>query len=451
MNVNRFFSVVIIGLMMASCQPKTDFTLSGDVKNTDSLSALVIKFRYGYNPDTIKVINGKFTYTTKVSTPGFLYCKLGNFKKQIYITPGGQLQIAFDNTNVDSSLVYSGKNAACQIAGDSLNKRIHNLDFRYIYTHGIDTVGKYMDSISQSITDYLAQMQQSMKLTPAFMDVAKASINYMNADIKVMIGLQKEIKDSNYYSFLNPIEIENENYLNVPNYLNFLNDYIYYLSQKDTTNTDDENSLDNDFKNIALFKSTAIKNYLIFNSVYGYLNYSGVAKFSKYYTYFKNNNTDSTYSHLVAKLYSKKLLLAPGKPAPNFTCSDSSNVMHSLSDFNGKYVYIDFWATWCNPCRHEIPYFITLYGEYKDKNIEFISISLDKDTTSWKAFVRNEGSKNLQLIVDNAWQSDAAQKYQINGIPTFVLIDPDGKIINSSAPRPSSDEIKPLLDSLLNE
>ncbi|MEQ3690899.1 MAG: TlpA disulfide reductase family protein, partial [Flavobacterium sp.] len=117
----------------------------------------------------------------------------------------------------------------------------------------------------------------------------------------------------------------------------------------------------------------------------------------------------------------------------------------------GKYVYIDVWATWCGPCRAEIPHLKKTEEAYHDKNIEFVSISIDraKDHDKWKKFVEDKELGGIQLFADNDWNSQFVKDYQINGIPRFILVGPNGEIVNADAPRPSSPELVKTLDSLL--
>ena len=451
MHINQIISVAIIGLMFVSCQPKKNFILSGEINHADSTNVLIYNFRYGYTPDTIKITNGKFLYSIDASFPEFIYCEIGKYNKQIFISPGSQLQITFDNLNVDSSLVYSGKESYNQIVLDSINNKLKKIDYRFIYSNNLDVANKYIDSLLLVLDNYFIQLQQSHILTLDFVDLGTALLSYRFVSLRIMLGLQKNIKDSAYYSFLKRIDIENEKYLGIPSYLSFIEDYIYYQMQMDTSIEKKDDPFEEELQKSELLKNNAVRNYVVYSSMQKNLNQQGITNFNKYYTYFKQHNTDSIYAKFLAKLYDKKMLLASGKLAPDFTCADSNNIMHSLSDFKGKYVYIDFWATWCGPCRNEAPYFVELYNEYKDKNIEFISISLDNDPITWKNFINNEKSQILQLIVGKNLNSGVLKKYQINGIPTFVLIDPDGKIINVKAPRPSSNQIKPLLDNLLNK
>jgi len=122
-----------------------------------------------------------------------------------------------------------------------------------------------------------------------------------------------------------------------------------------------------------------------------------------------------------------------------------------LSDFKGKYVYVDVWATWCGPCRAEIPFLKKVEEKYESKNIAFVSISVDvqKDFEKWKKFVAEKQLGGVQLFADKDWNSDFMKSYSINSIPRFILIDPTGKIISADAARPSSAVLVEQLDALL--
>ncbi|HKJ07217.1 MAG TPA: TlpA disulfide reductase family protein [Flavobacteriaceae bacterium] len=170
-------------------------------------------------------------------------------------------------------------------------------------------------------------------------------------------------------------------------------------------------------------------------------------------------NLDSTFvaqqtrqfdglKQFLPKMYEEKqyllTVLGEGKPSPKFENYENYNGgTTSLDDLKGKYVYVDVWATWCAPCKAEIPYLKELEEEYRDKNIEFVSISVDKakDHETWKNMVAEKELKGVQLFAENDWNSQFVKDYKINGIPRFILIDPDGNIITPDAPRPSSEKL----------
>lgn len=146
-------------------------------------------------------------------------------------------------------------------------------------------------------------------------------------------------------------------------------------------------------------------------------------------------------------------LLAPikaGQPSPTFNYPDINGKKVSLSSLKGNYVYIDVWATWCAPCKQEIPFLKELYSAYKDKNLKIVSLSIDKPEhkEKWKNMVESEDLTGIQIMADNEWKSDFVRNYNITGIPRFILVDPEGNIVDNNAPRPSDPELKKLFNEL---
>jgi len=122
---------------------------------------------------------------------------------------------------------------------------------------------------------------------------------------------------------------------------------------------------------------------------------------------------------------------AVGVMAPDFTQNDVNGVPIKLSSFRGKYVLLDFWASWCGPCREENPNVVKAYNKYKDKNFTILSVSLDKASSrdNWIAAIRTDGLTWTQVSDLKYWNNEAAQLYEITSIPANFLIDPNGKII----------------------
>ena len=161
-------------------------------------------------------------------------------------------------------------------------------------------------------------------------------------------------------------------------------------------------------------------------------------------------HTPDSSRYFYADGYEEKL--AAGKPSPKFSNYENFNGgTSSLDDFKGKVTYIDVWATWCLPCRGEIPALKELEKKFQGKDVAFVSISIDENKEDWKQFVKNEDLKGVQLIADGAFNAQFIEDYGIRQIPTFIIIDKEGKIVNADAPRPSSEEITGLLEGLLKK
>jgi thiol-disulfide isomerase/thioredoxin len=137
-----------------------------------------------------------------------------------------------------------------------------------------------------------------------------------------------------------------------------------------------------------------------------------------------------------------------GSPAIDFTFADKDGKQIALSDFKGKLVYIDIWATWCGPCKQELPHLKKLEQEYRNnQNIVFLSVATDmsKDRQKWQNYLVKEDLQGIQLFAGDDARDRIIRPYKVAGIPRFVLVGKNGTIISSNAPRPSSPEIRSLL------
>lgn len=122
--------------------------------------------------------------------------------------------------------------------------------------------------------------------------------------------------------------------------------------------------------------------------------------------------------------------LGPGRMAPEIAMPDPDGKTRKLSDLRGKVVMIDFWASWCRPCRMENPNVVKLYKKYHDKGFEIYSVSLDKDRTQWLRAIDQDGLEWANHVSDlNGWTSSGGATYGITSVPSTVLIDRQGRII----------------------
>lgn len=161
---------------------------------------------------------------------------------------------------------------------------------------------------------------------------------------------------------------------------------------------------------------------------------------------FADNLTNKEFAVELQAKINQARKLAKGSPAIDITFADVEGNTHRLSDFKGKILYLDFWATWCGPCKKESPYFEKMSKEYAGKDIVFIPISTDTNHKAWLNYL-NAHAKELKQYncVDPKLHSEWAIFY----IPRFVLIDKDFNIVDAYAPRPSEAAAKTLIDSLL--
>lgn len=132
--------------------------------------------------------------------------------------------------------------------------------------------------------------------------------------------------------------------------------------------------------------------------------------------------------------------LFPGSPAPDISFTDMSGRQLSLKSFRGKTLLVDIWGTWCGPCIAEMPYLEKLQKAYAGRtDVMIMSIACDKKEAQWKAFLSRHPTTWHQFLVTQEGNSVLDKKYYCEGIPRFIIIGRDGRIVNADAPRPSED------------
>jgi thiol-disulfide isomerase/thioredoxin len=150
-----------------------------------------------------------------------------------------------------------------------------------------------------------------------------------------------------------------------------------------------------------------------------------LADLSKRYPWFKDGVQMKT--DMEDKM-AKANALKPGMPVPAISYPDKNGVMQGLEQYKGKYVLIDFWASWCGPCRQAIPKVKELYEKYKDKNLDIVSVSIDDNKKAWAKAMEEEGMPWKQLLSPD--KNATMKNFLFSGIPTIYLIDKQGKIVS---------------------
>lgn len=160
--------------------------------------------------------------------------------------------------------------------------------------------------------------------------------------------------------------------------------------------------------------------------------------------------TDAKAKERVRATYEHYKNIRIGVPLVEFAMEDTKGKAVDMKQFRGKYVYIDCWATWCGPCCAEIPFMEKLYAHYKkNKKLEIISLSLDSNKRKWLDKLANDKPGWKQFLLPGDFSNPLCSTYDINGIPRFMMIDPQGNILSLDAPRPSSNDITEWIDKMM--
>jgi thiol-disulfide isomerase/thioredoxin len=158
------------------------------------------------------------------------------------------------------------------------------------------------------------------------------------------------------------------------------------------------------------------------------------------------NHPESKYTEMLGGYLKQVGKLAIGAEAPNISAVDTSGVEHSVEDFRGKILLIDFWASWCGPCRRANPQVVKLYNTYKDQGFDILGVSLDKNAGAWKKAIIADKLTWTHISDLKGWSCVPCKDYKVSSIPQTFLLDRDGKIVGKGLKGPALEaKLKELL------
>lgn len=425
-------------------------TISGKITNTENRK-LTIKGESFEKEIKLKA-DGTFSENITIEYNGIYTLETNKNSSLIYLSKGVKLTLIADNKAFNTSIKYTGKGS---IENQYLTKKSN-------ITSQIPDEELYkLDE-----NDFLKKIKEIKSSITALYNKTKFSdINYKEKEAtNIHYWEQKHLlfykKHHYYFARLNKFEVS-ENFPKVDEKMDldndsdflFSNEYKEIVVDKFYENNKGDGisffvSAKNAIPKIKALKSQSIKNHLIQNSISD-INIEN-ANYEKIYDEYISITTDTKLKEILTANYNNTKILENGNPSPKFDYENHKGGKTSLESLKGKYVYIDVWATWCGPCRKEIPSLQKVEAQYQGKNIEFVSISIDsmEDHEKWSKLVTEKQLGGIQLLADKEWDSKFIKDYGIQGIPRFILIDPNGNIINSQAPRPSDTKLIDLFNSL---
>lgn len=252
------------------------------------------------------------------------------------------------------------------------------------------------------------------------LQTAKVSGNTLNDEFAKLKSLKKETEDAiegvnkKYYAATDEQREDEE-------FVNGLRDEIVPLFDK-------LKAIDADYVKSA-------KNYISLNILDQNLGADNVLEYEAYFKSFPVDLQSSDKGKSLAERISSLKTVAVGAIAPDFSLPDTAGNQLALSSLRGKYVLVDFWASWCGPCRQENPNLVAAFNKYKDKGFTILGVSLDNPgkKDAWLKAIADDKLEQWPQVSDlKGWKSDAAALYSVRSIPQNFLLDKDGKIIASN-------------------
>ena len=376
-----------------------------------------------------------------------------------YLEPGYDLYLTLNTNEFDESLSYKG-----------IGEKPNNFLAQYFLYNEKNTLGNKEYNLISDEDFYKLEINKHIELVAMLEKEVDDNVNFVSMQ-----------KDKFYYSMLsNILRKSGDSYFNLSSsnsISNFLENSFRNIQFKDSLLYQSNRyykSFFNTYFTIGLVADNQNCVDLFINELNTNQKNNIIQLIGRGISFYNMDDITSYYNALVKlvedknelakynSLYERISSLSKGSSSPNFKYKNMQGKVVSLNDLKGKLVYIDVWATWCGPCKAQIPYLKQLEELYRNKAVEFVSISIDqpKDEEKWKKMVVEKELKGIQLMADNAWKSSLVKDYVIQGIPRFILLDEKGNIISPFAPRPGqyeesggmtlNSEIKDLIDQNLD-
>ena len=374
----------------------------------------------------------------------------GRNERKIYLEAGDRAAITFDAKDFDGTFRFEGDKAPA-----------------VEYLKNVTLTPLPDESYALPFDDYAAKLQaketDALKLLKAnaikgagrFVRMEEGRIRYAYATPLLMYPVGHMLMSQNpeyrpddaYYGYVDSYFVEDKALVNLNEYRNFIIEAAHVLD------ADNRNVKELNPKTVAQmryiadrFETPEVVENLLHYLAASYVDTFGIDGIEEMESVYRTYVRDTVLLADYAVKYDKWNRSKPGKPSPDFDAVDIDGKKWSLADFKGRYVYIDMWATWCAPCKRELPHLKALAEKFKDAQIVFLGLSTDGQKENWEKMVRSGAMCGTQLYLGP--RSSFQQAYNITGIPRFILLDKEGKIINNDMSRPSAEETARVLESL---
>lgn len=465
--MRKLFFLIAIATCFTSCKEtknnKDYVIISGKVMNSSSTQIELTWndiFKVNPNPKISIELSetGDFLDTLKVMS-GYYSLMEGKNRTSLHLANGMEVNVSYDAKDLQNTLQFSGEGAEIGTYLAAKDKLVAsffgpNSGTNFYNVEEADFKNK-VDGIKNDLEILLANTQN---ITDDVRAREKREINYTYIDfirrytqVYAYISKNPDYKASAEFTRdLDALTYDREeDFMFSRTYQYMVLDYFRDIANEIAKEKGTSPSMEL-LKSLSTIPNETIKGIMVM--FYGKSDLARAEDLDAMYNLVMNNTTNTLEKKNFTELYNDLKTLAKGQPSPTFENYENyKGGTTSLSDFKGKYVFIDVWATWCGPCRAQIPFLEKIEKEYHGKNIAFVSMSVDNVSAkdAWKKMIKKDNMGGVQLFADHAFKSKFIQDYKISSIPRFILVDPDGNIVSINAPRPSDKELRSLLNSLI--
>jgi thiol-disulfide isomerase/thioredoxin len=393
--------------------------------------------------------SGLFRFRIPLDSPQ--YCDLTIDKTiHLFLIPGDSIFI-----NPDSKAMVSPHNQSAAISDylidwyartDSITA---NFDVVAFYSQDPASFNAAVVNLSAKLRDPLDNfLAHAPGVNKEFVRLEKARIrfwvlppyNRYEYRYQLYTGKRAQPPDT-FYDYLRTVNFNDPSFLQLSDFHNFASTFLDMKVFK-ATQQDRHSYEDPYFKTRVLLKAVGetftnqrVLDEILYKQMWGQIYYMDLN--DSLFAVVQNTIKNPQRVKKLQKLYRSLQKFQTGKAAPNFTFTDMSNHPYTLRDFRGKYLLIDVWGVYCSPCIKELPALKEIKAEYRDANITFIQVNLDGTKEAWIKRVKELNLDGLQFMAKDGWQSEFQKAYEIDQVPTFILLDRKGRFIDARTKLPT--------------
>ena len=429
-------------------------TIKGKVHNPDLTKVKLFKTVDG-NIQTVATTtltaDGRYGFLVAPEKPGFY--AVGTEKMNFIIYLQGKEEVNIDLYKTDAKLNgrNSKENKVLYLWNDyAATVRLKSVNFLYIHSNYKDFFPDFEKFLAG-----MPELKKKLKSGNAEFDKKMMSLVQYQTDFfatsLLMTPRTEHPQKSQYPAYYSTIysadKFATDEVLEFPQGTRMMQSYVSFccLNTGEQPKGADEYTA----KCLSMLQSPRLKGEYVMNNCFSrYKSYEQFLQGMKEYEqYLVTPSLKARAEEVGTKLYQTNT----GAMAADFTYPDVNGKMVSLSDFKGKVVLVDVWATWCGPCKKEIPHLIKLEKEMHGTDLVVLGVSLDeaKDKQKWLDFIKEKGLTGVQVHA-SGW-SKVTKDYKITGIPRFMVFDKNGNIVSTNAPRPSDPALKEMLKKELKK
>lgn len=468
---------VVLGLVFAAqtgwAQEQRITRIEGQIRQPEYGDSVIVRITENFIDFREKTLiypitsDGSFSLSFQLEEESYADLEFRNHQLRLYLKPGGKVKLQTHSRHFFDSLRFQGE-------GRYENQYLKQFAVKFEQPFEYQTIPFKIQSLSQNeYVDYinntrykqlehLKAFKKEHPLSENFAELARWEIEYAAAferliypELHAFFGNHDDyVVDEDYFLFLQDLPIDNPKALKSFHYTNFLKEYTKYLYKLENGIEFQQEITEGYYRIYPIvkkrFRGMEIKEFALAQNLMWTLDKTSLGDLEENFQQFLENAEKPRYRRIIAGKYRNEKNIANGEMAPDFTLRDIEGNKVSLSDFRGKVVYIDFWASWCGPCIKEMQYAKKLKKKLEDKNVVFLYVSLDQNLETWRSTVNQRGPQGIHVNGLND-STDLAAAYNVKAIPSYFLVDKDGRFVDVNAKRPADEDIMQDIQALLRK